>query len=59
LKDDLTNFTWDNINQFDYAFPDLSELTWENQIKRSGVLEFLSAKFPDTKVAGTISPYKS
>ena len=53
LKDDLTNFTWDNINRFDYAFPDLSELTWENQIKRSGVLDFLSAKFPDIKVAGT------
>src|SRR5215204_2632482 len=49
LKDDLTNFTWDNINQFDYTFPDLSELTWEYQIKRSGVLDFLSAKFPDTR----------
>ena len=59
LKDDLTNFTWDNINAFNYTFPDLAELTWDYQIKRSGVLDFLSAKFPDTMWAGTVSPYKS
>ena len=49
LNDDLTNFTWDNINRFEYSFPDLSEFTWEQQIKRSGVLDFLSSKFPTTK----------
>jgi glycosyltransferase involved in cell wall biosynthesis len=46
LKEDLSNFTWENINQFQYAFPDLSGLTWEDQIKRSGILDFLSLKFP-------------
>jgi glycosyltransferase involved in cell wall biosynthesis len=47
LKDDLSNFTWKNINQFEYSFPDLSALTWESQIKKSGVLDFLSSKFPE------------
>ena len=50
LKDDLTNFTWDNINQFDYAFPDVHEFTWDYQIKKSGVLDFLSEKFPEANL---------
>ena len=49
LTDDLSNFTWDNINRFEYSFPDLREFTWEQQIKRSGVLDFLSSKFPNIK----------
>lgn len=46
LKDDLSNFTWDAVNDFQYEFPDLSEWTWEYQIKKSGILEFLSSRFP-------------
>ena len=49
LNNDLSNFTWDYINRFQYAFPDLSEWTWEKQIRKSGVLEFLSSKFPELK----------
>jgi glycosyltransferase involved in cell wall biosynthesis len=46
LNDDLSNFTWEAVNKFDYSFPDLSEWTWESQIKKSGILNFLSARFP-------------
>lgn len=49
LKEDLSNFTWENINKFQYSFPDLSELTWESRIIKSGILEFLSIKFPGTE----------
>ncbi|HVM89213.1 MAG TPA: hypothetical protein VMT76_13575 [Puia sp.] len=41
LENDLSNLNWDNISSFDYAFPDLSSWTWENQIRKSGVLKFL------------------
>lgn len=49
LNEDLSNFTWENINRVKYSFPDLSELTWEHQIRNSGVLDFLSTKFPALK----------
>jgi len=38
LKD---GFTWDEITNFQYEFPDLSEWTWEKQIERSGILQVL------------------
>ena len=49
LNDDLSNFTWEAINKFDYRFPDLSEWTWESQIMKSGVLSYLSSRFPGSK----------
>jgi hypothetical protein len=46
LEPDLTNLNWEAVTSFDFAFPDLSEWTWEKQIGRSGVLDFLRRKFP-------------
>jgi hypothetical protein len=46
LEPDLSNLNWEAITSFDFAFPDLSEWTWERQIGRSGVLDFLRRKFP-------------
>ncbi len=46
LEEDLSNFTWEHIRGFPYSFPDLSEWSWDNQIRRSGVLEFLQSKYP-------------
>ena len=48
LKEDLSNFTWENINRFKYTFPDLTKLTWEHQIRSSGILDFLASRFPGT-----------
>lgn len=45
LKDDLSNFTPLVIKDFDFGFPDLTEWTWEKQIERSGVVQFLASKF--------------
>ncbi|HMH32948.1 MAG TPA: glycosyltransferase [Puia sp.] len=47
LRDDLSNFTWENVNGYAYGFPDLSEWSWEKQIRKSGVLEFIQGKFPE------------
>ncbi len=49
LDNNLGNFEWEAINNFSYSFPDLSGWTWEKQIRRSGVLEFLTATFPELK----------
>jgi len=46
LSKDLSNFSWQRVNEFNYSFPELKEWTWEKQIRRSGVLEFLESKFP-------------
>jgi glycosyltransferase involved in cell wall biosynthesis len=47
LKADLSNFTPEQVNGFHYSFPDLSGWTWEKQIEKSGVVEFLGARFPE------------
>jgi glycosyltransferase involved in cell wall biosynthesis len=47
LRDDLSNFTWENINSFAYGFPDLSEWSWEKQIRKSGILGFIQREFPE------------
>ncbi len=49
LNKDMSNFTWEAVNSFSYSFPDLSDWTWEKQIRKSGVLEFLMATFPELK----------
>lgn len=47
VANDLSNLTWESVNNFNYIFPDLSEWTWEKQIRKSGILEFLEKKFGD------------
>jgi glycosyltransferase involved in cell wall biosynthesis len=49
LNDDLSNFSWEAVNAFGYSFPDLTTWSWESQIRNSGVLNFLSSKFPDIR----------
>jgi hypothetical protein len=49
LQSNLKNFTWENVNSFPYAQPDLSSWTYEKQILKSGVLEFLKSKYPGIK----------
>lgn len=49
LLPDLSNFLWDPIIHFDYRFPDLTGWTWDEQIRQSGVLQFLLSKFPDLR----------
>ena len=46
LNEDLSNVSWKSINAFSYSWPDLSHWTWDHQIRKSGVLEFLGSKFP-------------
>jgi len=45
LKKDLSNLNWEGVSQFHYQIPDLQEWTWEKQIRKSGVLEFLKTRF--------------
>jgi hypothetical protein len=44
---DFSNFTMQVLEQFPFQFPDMSSWTWEQQLRQSGVLEFLSTRFPD------------
>jgi glycosyltransferase involved in cell wall biosynthesis len=41
LQKDLSNLSWQNIQSFDFSFPDLTSWTWENKILQSGVWEFI------------------
>ncbi len=47
LQKDFSNFNLEDVRRYEYAFPDLKEWSWENQIRRSGILQFLQSKFPD------------
>ncbi len=47
LNQDFSNFTWQQVNEYPYSFPDLEDWRWENQIRNSGVIEFLQSKFPE------------
>jgi glycosyltransferase involved in cell wall biosynthesis len=49
MEADCSNFTWEAVSEFPFSKPDVEGLTWENQIRNSGVLAFLEAKFPDLK----------
>jgi len=44
LRPDLSNFTWEAITGFDYRQPDLTGWSWDEKIRHSGVLEFLSSR---------------
>jgi len=49
LEKDLSNFTWKNVNQHNYSFPDLHNWNWNSQIKKSGICEFLQSKFKELR----------
>lgn len=49
LEPGLSNFTWENVTSFSYSQPDLGNWTWEKQIRGSGVLEFLTLRFPEIR----------
>ena len=42
--DSFSNFTWEQIINFHYERPDLTGWSWEEQIRKSGVVEFINAK---------------
>ncbi|MEO6314300.1 MAG: hypothetical protein ABIU63_13815 [Chitinophagaceae bacterium] len=46
LEPSFGNFNWEAVSNFNYSFPDLSNWTWDQQIERSGVLQFLQTRFP-------------
>jgi hypothetical protein len=46
LKPDLSNLSWEKISAFSYSFPQLQDWSWDHQIRKSGVLEFLESRFP-------------
>ncbi len=49
LNEDLSNLDWEVLNQFEYDYPDLRDWTWDLQIRKSGVLEFIEQVFPEVK----------
>ena len=53
LDKDLSNFSWDNVQGFEYQFPDLAALTWEQQILGSGIAVFLEQHFPGTRITNS------
>lgn len=46
LNNDLSNFTWQEIVNFHYSSPDLKSWSWDEQIRKSGILDFLNIRFP-------------
>ncbi len=46
INKDFTNVSWEAIQNFSFRQPDLREWTWEEQIRKSGVVEFLNSKDP-------------
>lgn len=48
LKEDLSNLTMDELERFRFKIPDISKWTIENQLNRSGILEFLNRRFGTT-----------
>ncbi|MFT4018512.1 MAG: hypothetical protein QM668_16225 [Agriterribacter sp.] len=46
LDKNLNNFTWENVNNFRYSFPEIPNFSWSNQIIDSGIIRFLQQKFP-------------
>jgi glycosyltransferase involved in cell wall biosynthesis len=47
LDNSFSNFTWDNITAFNYSSPDLTNWTWDEQILRSGICDFLKTNFSE------------
>ncbi|MBO9201366.1 MULTISPECIES: glycosyltransferase family protein [Niastella] len=47
LDPGFANFTWEQVNNFSYSKPTVESFTWEQRIRQSGVLEFLTSKFPE------------
>jgi hypothetical protein len=53
MEDGFENLSWDNIQKFNFSAPDLSEWSWEHQIRKSGVLEFLESRIPGIHFASS------
>jgi glycosyltransferase involved in cell wall biosynthesis len=51
LDETLDNLDWEVVNAANYTFPDLQEWTWEKQIRKSGVLEFLESRVEGFKAS--------
>lgn len=49
LEDDLSNLTWNAVKSCKYSFPDMANWSWDNQIRKSGIVEFLQSKFNGLK----------
>ncbi len=56
LNEDLSNLNWEAIHAARYSFPDLGPFTWEKQIRRSGILEFLQSRIPDLDFKTKVEP---
>lgn len=56
VKEDLSDLSWEALQSFGFQFPDLSSWTWEEQIRNSGVLEFLQSIFPELQFEREVSP---
>ena len=46
LSPDLNDLTWEKVNNYVYETPDMRGWTWEQQLRRSGVLRYLQVQFP-------------
>ena len=53
LEKDLSNFNWDNVTGFEYAFPDMVAWTWQQQILSSGLPAFLEQNFPGIRLTNS------
>ena len=51
IDKDFENFSMNAIQNFSFSRPDLSLWTWDQQIRHSGVLEFLKSKLPGINFA--------
>lgn len=47
LEPDLSNLNEEKLGSFDFQFPDLSGWTWEQQIRKSGILDVFKNAFPE------------
>ena len=56
VKEDLSDLEENALENFAFAAPDLQDWTWEQQIRNSGVLEFLISIFPELQFEKEINP---
>jgi glycosyltransferase involved in cell wall biosynthesis len=47
VSPDLSELNWEHATSFPYHTPDMSGWTWEQQIRKSGVLNHLETRFPE------------
>lgn len=42
LKPDFSNLTWEALESFSYRTPEVTDLSWDAEIKRSGIEDFIN-----------------